>query len=48
MDYKAKRRARWDLNPGFSANSHFKKRPEADALIRTRLRAHSLQTNMPN
>ena len=26
-------RARWDLNPGFSA-------PEADALIRARLRAH--------
>jgi hypothetical protein len=27
-------RARWDLNPGFSA-------PEADALIRARLRAHN-------
>jgi hypothetical protein len=30
-------RARWDLNPGFSA-------PEADALIRARLRARGLQT----
>jgi hypothetical protein len=30
-------RARWDLNPGFSA-------PEADALIRARLRAHEVET----
>ena len=33
------KRARWDLNPGFSA-------PEADALIRARLRAHSLKNQM--
>jgi hypothetical protein len=32
-------RARWDLNPGFST-------PEADALIRARLRAHNAKQTL--
>ena len=36
------KRARWDLNPGFSAFFRLKKRPEADALIRTKSRAQDI------